>query len=144
MEGKIYCAFSGTGKTIADSHGLVVDIERYFYKNDISWDKVADVAVLFAMLGRNVAFGSDIFVREALKSKNIKYTVIYPHIDDKDVYRQRYLDRPYDNVIEHAEIKCGGWYEFMAQSLDSEEIVILPKGGYLADYLRDAENIIPY
>ena len=44
-EGKIYCCFSGTGKTQADEYSLIIDLERHFYKGDVDFDVVINIAI---------------------------------------------------------------------------------------------------
>jgi|GEM_PF-6113778 len=143
-KGRIYCCFSGTGKTQADVYSLVIDLERHFYNGDVSWEKVIDVAVMITELGRDVALGSDLFLRRKLRRKEIPYTVVIPSPEDKEIYRQRYISR--NNEPEHVIVKCDNWEVLLSEKLDGEEIETLPSDGNLTQYFvekaRDEDNKI--
>jgi len=138
-KGKIYCCFSGTGKTQADVFSLIVDLDRHFYMGDVSWENIIDLAVTIAELGRNVALGSDLFLRRKLRRREISYTVVIPNIEDKEVYRQRYIGR--SSSTEHIATKCDNWEVLLSEKLEGEEIDILPNNGNLTEYLVEKSAI---
>jgi len=138
QKGKIYCCFSGTGKTQSDIYSLVVDLERHFYKGDVSWKKVIDVAVMITEVGRDVAIGSDLFIREILCEMEIPYTVVIPSLEDKEIYRKRYINR--GNELEHIRAKCDNREVLLSEKLNGEEIVALHRNGYFTQYLKCTEG----
>lgn len=139
-KGKIYCGFSGIGKTTtAANHHRFVDLERTFWDwelNGMSFDEVIDIAITYVLLGRDVALGSDRYVREALNQKGIEYIHVLPHIDDCEIYRKRYSTRDCGNSQEHIDYKCGNWNKLLGDIFDGEEVLTLPSGGYFNDYMN--------
>jgi hypothetical protein len=132
--GKIFCCSAATGKTTACKYALLIDLERHYYQKDVTLHQVITIAVHITLTGRNVALGSGLDWRRTLKMHGVDYTVVLPHIEDKEIYRKRFEAQ--GRTREHIDNKCGNWDELLSQRLDGEKVVILPKDGYLSRFLE--------
>jgi hypothetical protein len=137
-QGKIYCVFSGCGKTQANQWSLCVDLEQHYYQKDVDIDKVIDIALMIVETGRHVAMSYSLTMRKRLQERGIEYTAILPHESDVEVYRNRYIDSK--KPKEHIDYICGNWHDLRNNTLDNETVYTLPHCGYFDRYLNGRYN----
>jgi len=75
-------------------------------------------------------------VREALVKENIKFTLVYPSVEMKDEYIQRFIDRGSDRAfVKLLKTNYKKWIEELVSQKACGHIV-LKKGQYISDVLN--------
>ena len=134
----VVSAFPGCGKShlfrnkgdkkILDSDSSTFD-KSQFPENYIKHIKsnIGDVDIILVSSHKEV--------RDALVDKGIKFTLVYPNMDIKDEYIQRYIDRGNDGkFVELLKQNWKNWVEELNQQSGCEKIK-LDSGRYLSDVI---------
>jgi len=134
----VVSAFPGCGKShlfrnkgdkkILDSDSSTFD-KSQFPENYIKHIKsnIGDVDIILVSSHKEV--------RDALVDKGIKFTLVYPNMDIKDEYIQRYIDRGNDGkFVELLKQNWENWVEELNQQSGCEKIK-LDSGQYLSDVI---------
>jgi hypothetical protein len=134
----VVSAFPGCGKShlfrnkgdkkILDSDSSTFD-KSQFPENYIKHIKsnIGDVDIILVSSHKEV--------RDALVDKGIKFTLVYPNMDIKDEYIQRYIDRGNDGkFVELLKQNWKNWVEELNQQSGCEKIK-LDSGQYLSDVI---------
>lgn len=76
-------------------------------------------------------------VRDAMKNEGIEYTLIYPDIELKDEYINRYINRGNDSAF--IDIISNNWETWIhdIESEDYPKLIKLSKGMYINDIYQD-------
>lgn len=145
---EVISGFPGIGKTVVHQHASdygwrIIDSDS----STFSWAREGIRNPKFPAnymnhikgnigFARLIMVSSHDVVREALMANDIHYTLIYPSIELKDEYLQRYRDRhnseAFLSFIDH------NWEKFIAD-IEAEtwpRLVKLERGQYLADVLE--------
>jgi len=138
VETLVVSAFPGCGKShlfrnkgdkkILDSDSSTFD-KSQFPENYIKHIKsnIGDVDIILVSSHKEV--------RDALVDKGIKFTLVYPNMDIKDEYIQRYIDRGNDGkFVELLKQNWKNWVEELNQQSGCEKIK-LDSGQYLSDVI---------
>jgi len=113
----IICGFAGTGKsTAAKKITGVIDLESTPFQKD--WDTYARVAKHMSDQGYYVLLSCHKELREKLHELGYDYIVVYPEKNQKDIYRQRYVDR--GNAPEFIAMQMSHWEDWVGRSLSWE------------------------
>ena len=110
----IICGFAGTGKsTAAKKITGVIDLESTPFQKD--WDTYARVAMHMDKQGYIVLLSCHRELREKLHELGVKYYVVYPEKNQKDIYRERYEER--GNTPEFIAMQMSHWDEWIGVTL---------------------------
>lgn len=106
----IICGYAGTGKsTAAKKIAGVVDLESTPFQKD--WETYARVAKHMSDQGYIVLLSCHKELREELHRIGADYIVVYPEKNQKEIYRQRYIER--GNTEEFIETQMKHWDEWV-------------------------------
>jgi|GEM_PF-7016656 len=86
--------------------------------------------------GKTILIPSDARVLRGLKRLGVAYTLVYPRREDKEMYRQRFIER--GNSQDFLDVFIGGWDGFM-DVLEADtfgERIILEAGQFLGDVVE--------
>ena len=110
----IICGYAGTGKsTAAKKIAGVVDLESTPFQKD--WETYARVAKHMSDQGYIVLLSCHKELREELHRIGADYIVVYPEKNQKEIYRQRYIER--GNTEEFIEAQMKHWNEWVGATL---------------------------
>jgi adenylate kinase family enzyme len=113
----IICGFAGTGKsTAAKKISGVIDLESTPFQKD--WDTYARVAKHMSDQGYYVLLSCHKELREKLHELGYDYIVVYPEKNQKNIYRQRYVER--GNTPEFIAMQMSHWDDWVGRSLSWE------------------------
>ena len=106
----IFCGYAGVGKsTAAKKIVRVVDLESTPFQKD--WETYARVAKHMSDQGYIVLVSCHKELREELRRIGADYIVVYPEKNQKEIYRQRYIER--GNTPEFIETQMKHWDEWV-------------------------------
>ena len=106
----IFCGYAGVGKSTAASKFIrVVDLESTPFQKD--WETYARVAKHMSDHGYIVLVSCHNELREELRRIGAQYMVVYPEKNQKEIYRQRYVER--GNSPEFIETQMEHWDEWV-------------------------------
>ena len=141
--GKVYCAFSGTGKSFLSvkSNGLIVDADASNFSEIDFLDRYV------AYIKRKVNEGTTVLISTgkigynhyelsgALLSAGIECSLVYPDISLKDEYVQRFKDR--GNTEDFIEAISDNWDVWIRELMDNDkhEHIVLGYDQYLSDHI---------
>lgn len=151
----VIMAFSGTGKTtVAKKYSNVIDLESSFYeweyeeevdveamkgvssrKNNLAWPNnyILDIKKYYE-LGKIVLIGMNALIREKLKEEQIPYVVVFPSIECKKKYIQKYHNR--GNSMEFIKRREAMFEEWI------QEFMQLPQERWILDSNQTLEDIL--
>lgn len=128
----IICGFPGVGKTTMAKFSNWVDLESTpFEKN---WLLYANVAKHMSNNGYTVMVSTHKEMLSALEQLEANYTVVIPPLVDKEIYRQRYIQRrSSQDFIDNVMNNWDAWLRRIICCCPSvlKTIVILPSDGCL-------------
>ena len=106
----IFCGYAGVGKSTAAKKLLgVVDLESTPFQRD--WETYARVAKHMSDQGYVVLVSCHNELREELRRIGAEYRVVYPEKNQKEIYRQRYIER--GNTQEFIDTQMEHWDEWV-------------------------------
>ena len=110
----IICGYAGTGKSTAAKKMVgVVDLESTPFQKD--WETYARVAKHMSDQGYIVLLSCHKELREELHRIGADYIVVYPEKNQKEIYRQRYIER--GNTEEFIETQMKHWDEWVGATI---------------------------
>lgn len=144
---KIISGFPGIGKSYLfenqDKYGLTVldsDSSNFSWKSEgIREPSFPDNYISHIIDNTDMAdiilVSSHDVVRKALKEAGLRYEIVYPHIDNKDEYIQRYINRGNNGAF--VSLLTTNWEDWIKQiQVDSYPIHhVLPANYYLEHLL---------
>lgn len=109
----IFCGYAGTGKSTAAKKIIgVIDLESTPFQRD--WGTYARVAKHMSDNGYIVLVSCHRELREELHRIGAQYIVVYPEKNQKDIYRQRYVER--GNTPEFIAMQMSHWDDWVGST----------------------------
>ena len=151
----VIMAFSGVGKTtVAKKYSHVIDLESSFYEwkyegeidveamkgvphreKNLAWPNnyILDIKKYYE-LGEIVLIGMNALIREKLEEEQIPYVIVFPSIECKEKYIQKYRDR--GNSIEFIKRRETRFEEWV------QEFMQLPQEKWILNNNQTLEDIL--
>lgn len=138
----VVSAFPACGKSTLYKNGF----EGYsvFDSDSSYWDKsqfpnnyITHIKALMRGTGNKIILvSSHDVVREALYNEGIEYLLVYPSLEMKDEYIQRYIDR--GNTTNFVELLNNNWETFINSCINDKNCnhMVMKSGEYLTDVLK--------
>ena len=133
-KGLIICGFAGIGKsTVVNKIPGWVDLESTpFNKN---WKVYVDIIEYMSNVGYNILVSCHQELRDELKNRSLKYTIVCPDLSIKDEYIKRYKSR--GNTSDFVNLLEKNWDTFIKScSNEDENTIFLYSGEYLEDIIK--------
>ena len=114
METKIYASFCGTGKThLCNSNKSYIEFECWEYQDDdFPRNYVYDIKSQIGKVDYIFISTNPVGLKE-LHRNGISITLVYPKIELKEEYLNRYKDR--GSPVEFIELLNKNWYDWITE-----------------------------
>lgn len=136
----IICGFPGTGKSTMARFSRWVDLESTPFEHD--WWRYAKVAKHMSDNGYTVMISTHEELLGCFEQMEVPYTVIVPHICDKNIYIERYKKR--GNTEQFIRKVSENWDQWIQRIMDHwsvpRTVVVLPKDGCIQAYAEECKR----
>lgn len=135
----IICGFPGIGKSTLAKRSGWVDLESTPFERD--WERYAKVAEHMDENGYNVMVSTHKELISMLCTMGVDHTIVIPAREDRGEYIRRYIVRGNsEEFIGLLDDNFEKWInDIISHSNVFSTLVILPRGGYLSDYINNIQ-----